>query len=428
MKNKSYSDFLKNKVMSLMLALPLFAVQFATAQMHHQPMCNARFWSVPDTVPFNVYFVPAMMGSGCTYAWSFGDGATDTVATPSHLYSAAGVYNVCLTLTRFNSNGDTTCSQTWCDSVYVMMTPPPPPVPCSAHFSDHQQSGSLDVEFEGSMNLPGTTYSWDFGDGTTGSGMDITHTYAAAGSYNVCLTVTLTDSTGAVLCTDTDCDSVTVSAPQPAPVNCSAHFRYFTMRGDTSVRFFGGFATDVITYAWDFGDGSTDTIKNPKHTYAAPGTYNVCLTISSYDTLGNLLCTDTWCDSVNTTVHQHMVGWQHQHGHDNGHGNGHTHLVVNTSGMNEISTENESIRIGSVSAKAMLYPNPVSEGSVLSFAGFAGDIVTVRLFDSTGRMLVVQNNPASATFPIGSLGLKSGVYFYQLTDGISSVEGKVIVP
>ena len=37
--------------------------------------------------------------------------------------------------------------------------------------------------------------------------------------------------------------------------------------------------SDFFTFAWDFGDGGTSTIKSPQHTYATPGSYNVQLTI-----------------------------------------------------------------------------------------------------------------------------------------------------
>ena len=38
---------------------------------------------------------------------------------------------------------------------------------------------------------------------------------------------------------------------------------------------------DGKTYAWNFGDGATDTVENPVHVYATPGTYVVTLRITT---------------------------------------------------------------------------------------------------------------------------------------------------
>ncbi len=79
------------------------------------------------------------------------------------------------------------------DAVRVQLDPggPLPPV---AEFSFTQVPDSLTVDFDGSASYDpdGTIidWAWDFGDGTTGSGVTVSHTYSAAGSYNVTLTVT----------------------------------------------------------------------------------------------------------------------------------------------------------------------------------------------------------------------------------------------
>lgn len=59
-------------------------------------------------------------------------------------------------------------------------------------------SAPLTVEFDGSGSTDDgevTSYFWDFGDGNTGNGMSITHTYSDVGDYNATLTVT--DNRGA---------------------------------------------------------------------------------------------------------------------------------------------------------------------------------------------------------------------------------------
>ena len=99
--------------------------------------------------------------------------------------------------------------------VYCQRTPP-----CTASFSYQGPSAFgayLFVGRAGGGSSP-YTYSWDFGDGTTGTGQTATHSYNASGSYRVCLTIT--DANG---CTATDCQTVRVGNPNPT---CSASFTY----------------------------------------------------------------------------------------------------------------------------------------------------------------------------------------------------------
>src|SRR5690606_3273121 len=53
---------------------------------------------------------------------------------------------------------------------------------------------------------------------------------------------------------------------------------------------------NAVYYHWDFGDGDTSVLAFPTHTYAQAGEYEVCLRISSYDSINNL-CLDTYCDT-----------------------------------------------------------------------------------------------------------------------------------
>ncbi|MFC9328911.1 S8 family serine peptidase [Kitasatospora sp. NPDC057015] len=124
----------------------------------------------------------------------------------------------------------------------------------------------------------GLTYRWDFGDGTTGTGVKPVHSYANYGLYNARLTVT--DSTGR-----TSGNSAYVRATDPSvnekPVAVFSRFC-------TAAAWCGFDATDsydpdgsVATYRWDFGDGTTGTDLKPSHTYpAATATYSARLTVT----------------------------------------------------------------------------------------------------------------------------------------------------
>jgi PKD repeat protein len=89
-------------------------------------------------------------------------------------------------------------------------TPPPTNNPPVASFTFTTNDLTASFNASGSSDSDGTivSYAWDFGDGTNGSGVTTSRTYAAAGTYTVTLTVT--DDDGA---TGTKSQNVTVTAP-----------------------------------------------------------------------------------------------------------------------------------------------------------------------------------------------------------------------
>ncbi|HYR14825.1 MAG TPA: PKD domain-containing protein, partial [Mycobacterium sp.] len=118
-----------------------------------------------------------------------------------------------------------------------------------------------------------SAYSWAFGDGATATAQNPGHTYAAAGTYPVTLTVT--DNQGA---TGTTSQTVTVAAANQPPVanfvfNCTGLTCGFTSTSSDPDGTIAG-------YQWTFGDAAASTAQNPSHTYAAGGAYTVTLTVT----------------------------------------------------------------------------------------------------------------------------------------------------
>ncbi len=117
-----------------------------------------------------------------TYAWTFGDGGTSSAANPTHVYSSAGTFTATVVVTDSLStqrSGTTT--------VTVI-------APLSAVASADSRSGMIPFTISFSASASGGTgpyaYHWDFGDGTTSTLQNPSHTYQVAGSYTVILTVT----------------------------------------------------------------------------------------------------------------------------------------------------------------------------------------------------------------------------------------------
>ena len=215
-------------------------------------------------------------GSVASWEWDFGDGSdpvTTTVGSVSHLYTAAGLYTVSLTVT----DDQGAVSAPFTDDVTVTA---PNGVPVAAFVPSVTD---LSVEFDGSGSSDDgsvASWEWDFGDGsdpvttTVGS---VSHLYTAAGLYTVSLTVT--DDQGAVSAPFTD--DVTVTAPNGVPVAA-----FVPSVTDLSVEFDGSGSSDdgsVASWEWDFGDGSdpvTTTVGSVSHLYTAAGLYTVSLTVT----------------------------------------------------------------------------------------------------------------------------------------------------
>jgi len=133
--------------------------------------------------------------------------------------------------------------------------------------------------------------SWSFGDSTSSTSANPSHTYAAAGTYNVALTVT--DNAGA---TNTVTKAVTVTAASNA--NPIANFSFTTSNLTAS---FTDSSTDsdgtIASRSWNFGDSTTSTVASPSHAYAAAGTYTVALTVTD-----NAGATNTVSKAVTVTA------------------------------------------------------------------------------------------------------------------------------
>ena len=206
--------------------------------------------------------------------WHFGDGATSFEQNPRHAYSALGRYSVALTV--YTVHG--TDTEVKPDFITIQGTPsnpiaqftlnePNPYVDEVVRFTDISQGVSSQIH----------TWQWDFGDGATSSEPNPVHAYAAAGTYDVSLTVISPHGQ------DTE---VVENAVTVRPLSASANFTADTQAPSAfdpvSFQDLSTAAPGPITeWWWDFGDGVTSTLQHPVHGYTTAGTYTVSLMVTT---------------------------------------------------------------------------------------------------------------------------------------------------
>ncbi len=136
---------------------------------------------------------------------------------------------------------------------------------------DPDQGGTFEASTNADATQP-TSYIWDFGDGTTASGLVATHSYDKPGKYTVTFTATNKGST------DMRTMTVDVIRPIVPPSIASIGASATTVEAGTGISFNSNVSGDPSRCTWDFGDGSTGSGTSPSHTYSAPGTYTVTAT------------------------------------------------------------------------------------------------------------------------------------------------------
>jgi PKD repeat protein len=155
----------------------------------------------------------------------------------------------------------------------------PTPVAPVAKFTADKTSGEapLTVAFTDTSTGDVKTRTWDFGDGNTAVGTQVSHTYATPGSYLATLTVRNDGGASSASAQIT----VTAPPPPPAPV---AKIEATPVAGQVplSVQFYDRSEGTVEQRAWTFGDGSpASTEIAPKRTYQTAGTYTAVLNVSN---------------------------------------------------------------------------------------------------------------------------------------------------
>jgi len=265
----------------------------------------------------------------------------------------------------------------------------------SANFT-HTVSGGGQVFFTSASTgtNAGTTYSWDFGDGTTGAGQSTSHTYSNGGIHNITLTTsgnncytTLPVNVNTIPCNANAGYSLTYSG---IPQNWYAAPNYY------------GNVTNAI---WNWGDGSSDNIMFPVHTYSAAGLYNICLSVTVSCASSASFCSNY---SIYKTVEANMAMV--------------TVSVVSSIplGINEFKIKNEELKI---------YPNPVNDNLYINsiYDNPGSEYKNISIYNNLGQLI----REEELTFKdkvavLKTNALPDGVYILKLKGGsISSANANL---
>lgn len=203
----------------------------------------------------NIQFQNSSTGPGLIYLWDFGDGNTSINANPVHAYASNGIYSVKLVI--FDEYG---CTDSLIRVNYITIITP------TANFTVSDSTGTCPplIVFFTNTSLNYTSYSWDFGDGTTSQNPNPSHFYNAPGTYIAVLTVT-----GPGGCTSTKQQSISLRGP-------FGTFTYGPTAGcqPLTVNFVAA-TQNRVSFIWDFSDGTTIATTDSiiSHTYTIPGSY-----------------------------------------------------------------------------------------------------------------------------------------------------------
>ena len=233
--------------------------------------------SIGICLPLQTSFV--FQGSNyASYYWDFGDGATSSAQNPSHFYNSYGTY-----YPKLYAEGPGGCV----DSVQSIVNAYDPVANTQINFTPASACDSITVSFT-ITTPPGFKYVFYFGDGKSDSSRqaNLTHKYTSPGNYYPYMVIP--DKYG--------CEAFIPSAPVyvygALPLfgidkkqfcdNGQATFTNYTLSNDP-----------ITSTVWDFGDGNSSNASDPTHTFTAPGTYLVRLSVNT-----QYQCPSSFIDTV----------------------------------------------------------------------------------------------------------------------------------
>ncbi|MEX0966854.1 MAG: PKD domain-containing protein [Bacteroidia bacterium] len=197
-----------------------------------------------DTVRFD-----KALNGNYSWFWDFGDGNSSNDATPAHVYTQGGSYNVMLVM-RDNSNN---CRDTFNFATQVNVTQP---VADFTLDTDSVACDRLNAEFT-NASTSANSYRWHFGDNGTSHNRHPDYTYKKEGTFDVTLIASMNG------CYDT------VTVPQLVTINKAVAGFAMSQQNDCFpiTATFTDTSTNPVSWLWKFQDGTTSAVQHPQHVF-----------------------------------------------------------------------------------------------------------------------------------------------------------------
>ncbi len=222
--------------------------------------------------------------------------------------------------------------------------------------------------------FPELSYTYDYGDGSpTENLINPTHTFNTNGPFTTTLTDTLYGWT--IVC----------GSSTSAVFGSQVQAAFSSTNNNPTVNFSDQSPGIVQSWLWDFGDGNTSTQQHPTHTYAADGTYTVCLTVT------NSCGTDSTCQNI---------------------------TIIGT-GIDQNALE-QTLNV---------YPNPAKDVLQVALSYSGNKNLSIKMVDLTGKTVMhkTMTNANAQLITLNTSTLSEGIYILHVNTNNESVARKVTI-
>jgi len=247
---------------------------------HYITVTNNAPWDVSAGEDISTYVDHAVEFNGSAkdtisdigslkYSWDLGDGMKAMGQNVTHVYSESGVYEVNLTVT--DNNGAS--AYAW---VNVTAKDPEILVSVSSYQIFHDETVFFNASHE--LDDGSFVYTWHFGDGYSADEKNVSHTFNKVGIFTPLLIVNDGMENTSVFLPE-----ITVQNVVPVPAIQADKLQVIE---DETVQFHGSGSLDspsdlsMLSYSWDFGDGSNSVGIEVIHAFSDLGNYKVVLTVN----------------------------------------------------------------------------------------------------------------------------------------------------
>lgn len=358
--------------------------------------CNlsANFSGAGTNGVFNFNNTSTGTSAGVTYLWNFGDATTSPSVSPSHTYTNAGNYTVTLSA---NNNYSYSCVSTKTTVISVSI--------CSlaSNFTHTVGANGL-VNFSSTSTGTNalTGYSWNFGDGNNGNGVNTSHVY---NNGNYIVTLNAVNYSVNPSCSDTSSHSIIVNTN-----TCIANAN-FSIAPTATAQYWNvipASPANVSNAIWTWGDGLSSNTLYTSHQYSAAGTYSLCLTVTV-----NCGATSSHCSSyyIFRSIEQ-----------DNS-----TMIYVNVIDP-YIFMANSNIEMKSI--LYTIFPNPSNGDFNLNMSGLDYGLVKVSISNIIGKQVFeteVEASNGSLSKELHVNYLSNGIYFVKINSGKKEHIKKIVI-